>query len=531
MLREKLENKIAKYKGTDTYLNQLQSDIKNGIILDDLKLSLARRILDNKVKTKKKAQKSEARKIKKRIEDDNLQLKKIKITEQDFLNVSDNITLFDYQKDGVKWLLENEKGRFLLDEQGTGKTLQTIYACEIGKFKKVIIICPNYLKYNWKHEISKVCQSVQIVKSEANLRNDYKYNIINYDSVHKYASYISTIDNVDCVICDESHFLKVENSRRSIYTKPIAAKTRRIWLLTGTPKDNKLIDLYNQLAILEHPLGVNKYYFGSKYCNTNEDNPHDFSGAKNLEELHRILFSSVAIRRTKKLLNLPSKTFETVYFELDSMQGYYKMLQEYIDRTNSKEYLLGGASHLAEINLLKKYHSLEKVEHTINLIDDILSENPKSKIVVFSNFTNVIDKYMEKFEGLALRHDGKISEEEREINLKEFNTGSKPLLICQYRNSHAGLNLQVANFILCNETAQTPGIASQASDRIHRIGQDEDCIIYYPLFSGTIDETIYNLFRQEELISKNLLEGEKNDIDINFYKKVHQSLLQSIIQN
>lgn len=529
MLREQLENKIAKYKGSNTYLNQLQIDMKNGEVLNDLKLSLARRILDNKVKTKKKEQKSEARKIKRNIETDDFKLKRFKVSDQEFLNVSDEIVLYDYQKDGVKWLLDAEKGRFLLDEQGTGKTLQTIYACEIGKFKKVIVVCPNYLKYNWKHEISKVCSSVQIVKSEANLRNNYKYNIINYDSIHKYASYISTMDNVDCVICDESHFLKVENSRRSIYTKPIAAKARRIWLLTGTPKDNKLIDLYNQLAILGHPLGINKYYFGSRYCNTNKDNPQDFSGAKNLEELHRVLFSSVAIRRTKKLLNLPSKTFETVYFELDSMQGYYKMLQDYIDKTNSSEYILGGASHLAEINLLKKYHSLEKVEHTIGLIDDILSENPNSKIVVFSNFTNVIDKYMERFGDLALRHDGKISEEEREANLQKFNTGSEPLLICQYRNSHAGLNLQVANFIVFNETAQTPGIASQASDRIHRIGQDEDCIIYYPLFEGTIDETIYNLFQQEELIAKNLLEGEKNDIDIAFYKKLHLSLLNSTI--
>ena len=205
MLREQLENKIAKYKGSNTYLNQLQIDMKNGEVLNDLKLSLARRILDNKVKTKKKEQKSEARKIKRNIETDDFKLKRFKVSDQEFLNVSDEIVLYDYQKDGVKWLLDAEKGRFLLDEQGTGKTLQTIYACEIGKFKKVIVVCPNYLKYNWKHEISKVCSSVQIVKSEANLRNNYKYNIINYDSIHKYASYISTMDNVDCVICDESH--------------------------------------------------------------------------------------------------------------------------------------------------------------------------------------------------------------------------------------------------------------------------------------------------------------------------------------
>ena len=529
MLREQLERKISKYKGDNTYLNQLKNDISNGMVLDDLKLSLARRILDNKVKTKKKKQKAEARHIKKQISEDDAKLKRFKVTDQEFLDVSDEIVLFDYQKDGVKWLLDAEKGRFLLDEQGTGKTLQTIYACEIGKFKKVFVICPNYLKYNWKHEISKVCKSVQIVKSESNLKNDFKYNIINYDSIHKYASCIASLDSVDCVICDESHFLKVENSRRSIYTKPIAAKSRRIWLLTGTPKDNKLIDLYNQLSILGHPLGVNKYYFGSRYCNTNLQNPHDFSGAKNLDELHRILFSSVAIRRTKKLLNLPSKTFETVYFELDSMDDYYKMVKEYVDKTNSPEYILGGASHLAEINMLKRHHSLKKVEHTLGLVDDILSENPDSKIVIFSNFTEVIDKYMERFGDLAIRHDGRITEEEREANLQKFNNGSQPLLICQYRNSHAGLNLQVANFIIFNETAQTPGIASQASDRIHRIGQDEDCIIYYPLFEGTIDETVYNLFKQEELISKNLLEGEKNVIEMDFYKKLHQALLSSII--
>lgn len=527
MLKEQLYNKIRKYKGSDSFVHKLQENLNNGEEISDLQLSLVRRILDNKTKTKKKEQKKDAQKIKKNIEKNNDTLKRIRVTDEDFENVSPNIILYPYQKEGVKWLLENYKGRFLLDEQGTGKTLQTIYACEIGKFNRVFILCPNYLKYNWKHEISKVNPSVQILKKESDLYNDIKYTILNYDSVHKYAQWIAQGKQVDCIICDESHFLKIETSRRSIYTKPLSHKAKRMWLLTGTPKDNRLIDLYNQLSLLGHPLGENKYYFGSRYCNTNPDNPMDFSGAKNLDELYRVLFSSVAIRRTKKLLNLPKKTYETVYFELKDVSGYREMVKKYIEKISSPEYIIGGSSDLAEINLLKQFHSLEKIDHVVELIDDILSENPNSKIVIFSNFTNVIDAYMERFKGLAIRHDGKVgSPEQKAKNLAQFDNGSEPILVAQYRDSHAGLNLQVANFIIFNETAQTPGISSQASDRIHRIGQDQDCIIYVPLFEGTIDETVYQLFQQEELINKNLLEGEDNELNYNFFKKLHLEVLR-----
>lgn len=112
------------------------------------------------------------------------------------------------------------------------------------------------------------------------------------------------LNNPDISIIDESQFIKHTESRRHLFTKAICNSSKRVWLLTGTAKDNRLIDFFGQLQILRHPLGANKSYFGGRYCNTNEENPNDYTGAKNLDELHKVLFSTVALRRTKDVLKI-----------------------------------------------------------------------------------------------------------------------------------------------------------------------------------------------------------------------------------
>lgn len=119
------------------------------------------------------------------------------------------------------------------------------------------------------------------------------------------------------------------------------------------------------------------------------------------------------------------------------------------------------------------------------------------KIVIFSNSTHVINEYHKLFPDCSLIHDGNQGGQDKLDQIKfEFDNNPKiRILICQYRNSHAGLNLQIANHCILNELPQTPGIELQTRDRIHRPGQKYLTNFYYPMFENTIDETMYLLFQ------------------------------------
>lgn len=522
MEKDKILNKIKKYKGCDSFVLGLQDKINNGEDISILQIKIFERFIKKESKQKKQLQKKETRtkEIKK------ILLKPIKISNNEIKKYFNN--LFEYQIDGIKWLIEPKVSRWLLDEQGLGKTIQVIISSLILETKKNIIICPNFLKQNWVNEIKRFTNDVQILNS-----NDFvlkQFNIINFESVHKYSKQL-VLEDIDITIIDESQFVKHLDSRRHLYSKLICDNSKRVWLLTGTAKDNKLFDLFGQLKILRHPLSENKLYFGQRYCNTNEDNPLDFSGANNLNELNKILFSTVALRRTKEVLKniipdkLPNKL---IYYELDNFNQYNKLLKEYETKTSNENYLIGGVSHLTEINILKRFLALQKIKSNTEYINNILIENNKEKVIIFSNYTDVINQYHNEFKNISLIHNGQTLD--KEFVLNEFkNNDNIKILIAQFQNSHAGLNLQFANHTFFNELPQTPGIELQAKDRTHRPGQLYLTNYYYPMFENTIDETIYLLFQEEHKISQNVIDGLDNDIQIDLYKKLHQKILQGLI--
>lgn len=527
MDKNALIKKIRKYKGNQVYISGLQKELENDVELDIIQLAMAERLLKNAGRNKKNEQKKEAKKI---VKEQKSLLFPVKVTDDVIKSYFPNI--FDYQIEGVRWLIEPKPAKWLLDEQGLGKTMQCIIAALIIGAKKNVIICPNFLKSNWRHEILKFTDDVQYINDDT-IGLLKQFNIINYDSVHKYSKQL-ILNEIDITIVDESQFIKHLESRRHLFTKAVTNSSKRIWALTGTAKDNKLFDLFGQLQILKHELGTNKMFFGQRYCNTNEDNPFDFTGAKNLKELHKKLFSSIALRRTKDVLKgiIPDKLpNREIFYELDSFKNYYKLLKDYEKKTQQDDYILGGFNHLTEINILKQFLAKEKLHLNKELIDNILEESIDEKIIIFSNHTSIINHYHNIYKDCSLVHDGNQGgQQELDFIKNEFNTNPKiRILICQYQNSYAGLNLQIASHTIFNELPQTPGVELQAKDRTHRPGQQYLTNYYYTMFQDTIDETLYLLFQEEHKISKNVIDGEDNIINIDMYKRLHSEILKSIV--
>jgi len=138
MDKDSLNKKIKKYKGGNVYIHNLSNKKEE---LDIIELAMADRILKNEQKNKKGNQKKEIKKITK---EQKTLLFPVKVTDDKIKSYFPNI--FNYQTEGVRWLIEPKPAKWLLDEQGLGKTMQCIIAALILDAKKNVIICPNFLK-------------------------------------------------------------------------------------------------------------------------------------------------------------------------------------------------------------------------------------------------------------------------------------------------------------------------------------------------------------------------------------------------
>ena len=172
--------------------------------------------------------------------------------------------LYDYQKDGIKWLWDiyhddKKKGAILGDDMGLGKTIQTSYllsllsaACS-GNIR-CILVCPMSVMANWMEEMDKWCPDVEVRLfhgGSVRARNEIMRTVVQCGGIllTSYGTLLSSIHDMpqdiewDMVICDEGHKLKSHTSKTSKALRLI--KSRKRILLTGTPIQNNLIEMWS----------------------------------------------------------------------------------------------------------------------------------------------------------------------------------------------------------------------------------------------------------------------------------------------
>jgi len=445
--------------------------------------------------------------------------------------------LKNYQKVGVRFMVDKLRA-YNGDDMGLGKSLQTLAALEMSQAFPALILCPVKLKQNWLVECRK-----WLPHRKASVRaNDLaEITIMGYSEVHNYVNFMlaspkakerkeaaadtkkyffPTFNKVVGIACDEGHFIKRRESRRSMAATAIAQlcdpKVR--FIMSGTPVENdpsEWLAPLNFFGLMHH--FENEYKFMVRYCGyVRGQFGMKMTGATNTKELHGRLTQLCYIRRKKMdvLKELPDK-IESIYeCELTNRGEYDRIEQDAkaVVMQNQGTLLTDGqasAMAMIKIGMLRAAAGRGKVEWIIEWIDTFLESG--EKFVIYAYHPEVqaaLVKGLQKWSPAVVLGGCKDVGAEVQKFAKDERCR---VFIGSIIAAGFGINgLQgVCSHIGIAELMWTHTKHQQAIDRLHRIGQ-KDCVnAYYFLAPGTIDDDLWAIVSEKAKIVSSTTDGEE----------------------
>ncbi len=442
---------------------------------------------------------------------------------------------FNHQEEGIEFLIKNKKC-ILADDMGLGKTYQSIVAALECGAERILIVCPASLKINWMREIQNFCEDVSIISGKH--WDPDRFTIINYDILKnfhtikergkKYEDWEVRREivefNPDLIILDEAHFVKNHKSIRGKILKDISKKysPERVWLLTGTPIANRPMDYFNLLSIIDSPVTNNWVHYAKTYCEGMRFKKGGrfvwvTTGASNLEELATKTRRTILRRKKEDVLDLPEKLITPVYLELENVDGYKNVWNEYMEQRRLDGKKGNPAKDLVETTLLRTFIAMETVPYTIEKTEEALELGKKT--IIFCNFNDEMDSFINHFGNKCVCIRGGMSDKQKQMAVDRFQEDDECMVfVGQIKAAGVGLTLTAAEIVIMNSLDWVPGNHEQAEDRAYRIGQKETVNIYYMLIDDTIDTLVWDILNEKKKVIGTIM-GE-TDIITEFLKKI-----------
>ena len=238
------------------------------------------------------------------------------------------------------------------------------------------------------------------------------------------------------------------------------------------------------------------------------------------------------LRRTKKqvIKELPDKIEKKFLVELNKEQRklygvYVNEVQKKLKEKNDVEDKITILSYLTKLRQIcldpsiisNEYKSKSaKIETCLELIDNCISEN--NKILVFSQFTTVLKNIGEKLSKNNIKYsylDGQTKAIERIRLVNEFNESKdKKVFLISLKAGGTGLNLTSANTVIHFDPWWNPSVENQASDRAHRLGQENVVEVIKLIAKGTIEEKIIKLQEQKKELIDDIIDGNLSNCGV-----------------
>ncbi len=466
-----------------------------------------------------------------------------------------------YQSDGFNWLIFLQTaglGGCLADDMGLGKTIQTLALLQHNKENlspdvkpaaqsdltlfvdpdtkhTSIIIVPASLIYNWENEIKRFVPEMKVCSYKGNQRKKSTSYFRNFDII--LSSYHTVRQDIDLIssysfhyiILDESQVIK--NPASMLYKTVTRLKSEFKLVLTGTPVENSLTDLWTQLNFVNPGLLGDLSFFRREFAKPIEKLGDDVKEVK----LRKIIQPFI-LRRTKDMVasDLPPVTEQTVFCDMTEEQ--YKLYDEEKSsvrnsilkniESNGLEksaiVVLQGLMKLRQISnhpvmAYEDYSSGSgKFETVLQDMESVVSEG--HKILVFSSFVKHLDLYaveLRKKRTLFTMLTGASINREKIVNTFQNDPENKIFLI-SLKAGGVGLNLTAADYVFILDPWWNPATEMQALNRAHRIGQNKSVFVYRYITSNSIEEKIVRLQEKKSRLADTFISSNNplKDLDI-----------------
>lgn len=502
-----------------------------------------------------------------------------------------NGTLRDYQVAGYNWfyfLQEYGFGGCLADDMGLGKTVQTLAllqneketnhqsshseiqtkpssdttqkrqlsifetlniekdaGSEILGNRTSLLIVPTSLIYTWINEAKQFTPDLTIAihtgQARARTNADFsKYDVVlsTYGTVRNDEELFVNF-NFHYIILDESQNIKNPQSMVSKTMRNLHCAHRLV--LTGTPVENTIKDLWSQISFVNKGLLGGLKFFEDTYVT-----PIERSGDEvRLNEL-KTLIKPFILRRTKQQVakELPEKTEQILYCDMSVEQ---EKLYEEVKSQFRNEILSSidkDGINKARLNIIVGLTKLRQIaNHPLLVEKDFEGTSGKfielmertntaiesgHKILIYSQFVRQLQIIKAEFDKQGLKYcyfDGSFSAKERQKQVKLFQeTEEIPIFLVSLKAGGVGLTLTAADYVFIIDPWWNPSVEKQAVDRTHRIGQTKSVFSYKFITKNSVEEKILNLQHKKLDLASDLVLAEES-----FYKRLNADDIKNIL--
>ena len=466
-------------------------------------------------------------------------------------------TLRTYQVSGYQWmytLVTNGLGGCLADDMGLGKTLQALalllklrrreqnpmYSIphrqngQLTLFDQPadmpknwqnasLIVVPTSLVHNWVNEIRKFAPNLSYYVHTGISRNKngtLASEVVRRDLI--ITTYGTLRNDVELfsklqfflVLLDESQYIKNRSSKT--YSAVMALEASHRMVLTGTPIENSLSDLWAQMNFVNKGLLGNYAFFRQNY-----QVPVENRSEENIEEKLQNLIRPFVLRRTKAEVarDLPPVMEEIIVCPMapDQQEAYEKEKTQLrnaiissIESRGTAQSSLVILQGLTRLRQLANHPSLVKDEevsgsgkfsYIMEALTNLIAE--RHKVLIFSSFVTHLQILRKSIEEEGWKYSWLTgSTRNREEVIRQFQQeGDDHIFLISLKAGGVGLNLTRADYVFIIDPWWNPAAENQAISRAHRIGQDKHVFVYRFISENTIEEKIQLLKERKSALA------------------------------
>lgn len=429
-----------------------------------------------------------------------------------------------YQQEGYEFLVDRVAsgvGAILADDMGLGKTLQILAVIDSmareGTCARAMVVCPASVMGVWMEQAKQFCPELRFAsyRGTADRRREvledpnWQVLVVNYALVRVDIE-ILLQHAFDMIVLDEAQYIKNPDAQVTQAVKAIKAK--RTLALTGTPLENRLLDLWSIMDFL------NPNFLGPKDVFLLR-----FEGAQGRQRLSERI-APVILRRTKEAVapELPPRTEEVIRIDLpnDQRKLYEQQLAKAraLLRTRGPIEILASLTRLRQIcchpHLLDETFAAEsaKLDTLVEMLDEIVGGGHSA--LVFSQFTTMLDLIRKALEAAGIPTmtiTGATPTQRRAELVQEFNEApQETVFLLSLRAAGTGLTLTRADYVFLYDPWWNPAVERQAIDRTHRIGQDKPVFAYRLVAAETVEEKVLRMQEEKAELFEDVLGGTES---------------------